>query len=264
MRALAHSDVVERLARAGYLTKGIVYGLVGALALLAAFGEGGALGGGRTAVRTIGEQPFGRALLIATGAGLFAYALWRFVQAVLAPEHPDHDVRSIGKRVAYAVSGAIYAGLGVQAFQMALGERTGGGAGFLGELWSTTAGRIAIGIGGAIVLLFAAQQLHRALGGEPVKHLRKSALSEPQREWIERIARIGIGARAVVFVAIGVGVVRAAIDYEPAEAHGVGGALREIAAQPFGVVLLVLIAIGLIAYGAYQVIEALYRRIPAR
>jgi hypothetical protein len=67
----------------------------------------------------------------------------------------------------------------------------------------------------------------------------------------------------VIFGVIGVSLIRAAILYNPKAARGTSGAMQQIAAQPFGGWMLVVIAIGLIAYGIYAFINARYRRIKA-
>lgn len=263
VRELARGDWLEAAARVGYATKGVIYLLIGALAITAAVGSGGAIGGGETAVRTIGQQPFGQLLLIVTGVGLLAYALWRFVQAALDPEREGDDARGIGRRVAYAVSGAIYGLLGATALQLALGDG-GGGGGVLGKVWSLPGGEWIVGAAGAAVLAYAAHQLHAAWKGDVGEHLKANEMSAKERLWAMRSARAGLAARAIVLVIVGVGMIRAALRHDPAQVRGVGEALREIGSQPFGMFLLFVVAVGLMAYGVYQLAQARYRRIAAR
>src|SRR3954451_2717274 len=54
---------IERLARAGYLAKGVVYLLIGILALQAAAGAGGRTTGTTGAFRVLLRQPLGHWLL---------------------------------------------------------------------------------------------------------------------------------------------------------------------------------------------------------
>ena len=68
-------------------------------------------------------------------------------------------------------------------------------------------------------------------------------------------------ARAVVFALIGYGLIRAAIEYDPQEAVGLDGALREVADASYGAWLLGLVALGLIGFAAYSAADARYRRI---
>jgi hypothetical protein len=89
---------VEKLARFGYAAKGVVYAVIGILALQLALGQGGEATGPEGALSTIGQQPFGRALLAIMAAGLLAYALWRLVQAAVDPEHKGTDAKGLGQR----------------------------------------------------------------------------------------------------------------------------------------------------------------------
>ncbi len=261
--ALAQARWIEPAARAGYVAKGIVHILIGALAITAAIGAGGAIGGGETAIRTIGQQPFGQILLVLIGVGLFAFALWRAVQAALDPDREGQDAKGVGKRVGYGVSAVVYCFLGITAFQMAFGQRAGRGGSFLDRIWSSSIGPWLIGIAGAIVVLYAAVELHRAWSAKVTEHLKTYEMDPDERRWVVRLGRAGILARAVVFIIVGLGMIRAALRVDPSEVQGVGGALHQIASQPFGIFLLVLVAAGLVAYGLYQLALARYRRIPA-
>ena len=72
--AVAHRPEFEWLARAGLVARGIVYGIIGILALKLAVGSGGKATTQRGALMTIAREPFGKALLIATAIGLAGYA----------------------------------------------------------------------------------------------------------------------------------------------------------------------------------------------
>src|SRR5215216_7289268 len=83
------------LARAGYAAKGVVYCVVGLLALLAAFGNGGETTGSRGALQKILGQPFGVVLVSLLAVGLAGYAIWCFVQATADPDHAGNDAKGI-------------------------------------------------------------------------------------------------------------------------------------------------------------------------
>lgn len=257
---------IEPAARIGYVAKGVVFVLIGALAVLAATGSGGRLGGGETAVRTIGQQPFGQLLLVVTAIGLFAYALWRAISALLDPEHHGTEPKGIAIRVALGVSALVYTALGILAMQLAMG---GGGGGrsersYAASVLAWDGGAFIIAIAAVALLVYAAHQLHESWTSDFAAKLRTEEMSENERTWAVRIGRAGIAARAVVFIVVGVGLARAALTGDASRVRGVGGALAAIAAQPFGVLLLLFVALGLVAYGLHQFVEARYRRIPAR
>src|SRR5689334_3727047 len=86
---------LEKLARAGHAAKGVVYVLVGALAVQAALGFGGQTTDTKGAVRSVAQLPGGKLLLPLLAAGLAAYALWRFSQAALDPDRKGKDLKGI-------------------------------------------------------------------------------------------------------------------------------------------------------------------------
>lgn len=262
----AHSDTVEKLARFGYAVKGVVYGLIGVLAVMAAFGSGGKTSGSRGVLRTIADGPFGQILIAAAAIGLFGYALWRFIQAFLDPDHKGSDAEGIVKRIGYFFSGVLYAGLGWAAARLLMGD--GGGGGDSADTWTAKLmaqpfGVWLVGIGGAITIGIGLYQLYKAYKAEFLNKLKTGAMSATERTWAERSGRFGLTARGVVFGIIGVFLIQAALHANPEEARGLEGALDTLAAQPYGPYLLGLVALGLVAYGVYCGVLARYRRIPA-
>ncbi|HEX5723995.1 MAG TPA: DUF1206 domain-containing protein [Longimicrobiaceae bacterium] len=257
---------VERLARLGYAARGVVYFVVGLLAVRAAFGSGRPAGPGG-ALETILRQPLGRVLLGVVALGLAGYALWRLVQAVLDPEHKGSDGKGLLKRAGSALSGVLYAGVALAAARMALGS-PGGGDGGDGEArhWTAVllqqpAGRWLVALVGAGIAAYGAYQLYRVHASSPTKRLDVARLDPRARQWLERGGRLGWAARGVVFGVMGIFVVRAALQYDPGEARGLQGALRTLQEQAYGPWLLGVVGMGLMAYGVFELVKARYRRI---
>jgi Domain of Unknown Function (DUF1206) len=74
--------LVRRLGAAGYVAKGVVIAGTGALVVVAACrSEPKKATGLDGALKTLGAQPYGAALLIAAGAGIITYGLYSFVMA---------------------------------------------------------------------------------------------------------------------------------------------------------------------------------------
>ena len=254
---------VEGLARFGHATKGVVYLLIGGLAVSAAVGSGGATTGGRGAVATIADQPFGRVLLGLTAAGLFGYALWRLVQAALDPERRGTDAKGVAARLGYVLSAGAHIALGVAAAQMLAGGGGGGASkkSWIGEAMGDPVGIAIIGLLGAFVVGAGVYQLYKAKTAKFEEDLKTAEMSPKERSWVVRIGRFGLAARGVIFPIIGIYLIQAAITTDPSKAKGVGGALRELSQQPFGTFLLLVVAAGLVAYGVHMVVNARYRRI---
>jgi uncharacterized protein DUF1206 len=260
----ASSPWVEWLARFGLIAQGISFGLVGVLAIMLALGEGGKATDREGALRTIAADGFGRLVVIVLAIGFGSYALWRLAQAVLG-----HDVEDPGseakwsKRASAVGKAVIYGSLCAAAISILLGDHGGGQkeeqatGGILG--WP--AGRwivfgIAVGIAGA-----ALWNVYRAVSGQYKEKLKQQEMSSTELTWTTRIAFVGLIARAVVFAVISWFFFKAAIEYDPNKADGLDGALRKIAAQPYGTWLLALVAAGLFAYGVFCLIQARYREV---
>jgi hypothetical protein len=258
---------VRRLARLGYAAKGVVYMLVGGLALAAAFGERGQAEGTDGALASVVSAPFGRALLGIIAFGLAGHVVWRLVQAGLDPERRGTDAKGLGQRAGLALSAAIYSALALEALRLARGAG-GGSGGDSASHWTARAldlplGRILVGLAGLGVAAYGVAQGVKAYRSDVCKKLDLSDLGAQGRTNVERIGRAGLAARGVVFVLVGGFLVSAAWQERAAEARGLDGVLRTLEGQTYGPVLLGLVALGLAAYGVFQLVQARYRTIRA-
>jgi len=258
------STWVERLARFGYAAKGVVYGIVGLLAAQAAFGAGGKTTDTKGALQTVLIQPFGKFLLAAIALGLIGYALWRFVQAIKDPERKGTNVKGIIRRLGYAVNGFIYAGLAFSAVRLIVGAGSGNSNStedWTARLLSQPFGQWLVGTVGAFVIGMGFYQFYRAFKVKFRKEMDLHQLSETEEKWVLGISGLGTAARGVVFCAIGFFLIQAARNNNPNEARGLGEALQALSQQPFGKWILGIVALGLIAYSIYMVLQARYRKL---
>ncbi|MEQ8765606.1 MAG: DUF1206 domain-containing protein [Planctomycetota bacterium] len=254
------------LGRTGCVAKGLVYCLVGGLAIAAAAGAGGEVGGSKNAIAKLGQQPFGQVLLIATGIGLLCYAIWRIAQAFVDPNDEGTDKEGAIKRVAYVISGVIHLGLTAYAFSFVFGgssSSSGGGSGgasdWTAKLMGQPFGQWLVGIAGIVIITVGVRQFMRAYQASFMDNYDQSKLSGKSRMWSKRLGQIGLSARGVVFALMGIFVIRAAIQADPSESRGLGGALSNLAGQPSGPWLLGIVAAGLVAYGVFCFSYARYR-----
>ncbi len=257
---------LEAAARLGYGARGVVYCLVGGLALLAAVGSGGQTGGSGQALRSLLDQPFGRVLLGAIALGLAGFAAWRVVEAVTDADRRGASGKGLALRAAHLFSGAAYAGLALTAFGLASG-RSGGGGSEAGAARDWTAWLLSQPFGqwlvGAIGLAVVGTGLAFVAKGWRGDVLDRLALPSPARRWAVPAGRFGTAARGAVFVLIGGFLVLAAVRSRSSEVKGLGGALRSLQDQPYGWALLALVAAGLLAFGIFGLVQARYRRIDA-
>jgi hypothetical protein len=261
---VVRSAPFEWLARAGFVARGVIYAIIGVLALKLAIGDGGKTTNQQGALRTIAHQPFGQLLMILVAIGLGGYALWRLTRAALGhgPESSDSGV----DRIAALGSGIVYAGLCVLAVELLTGSSGGSGAsssphkaaagvlGWPGGVWL-------VGGAGVVMIGVAVFQGYRGLSRDFLDDSKTEQMSFAMRRAIERIGVVGHLARMVVFGLIGVFLVKAAVDYSPKKAVGVDGALAKLAQQGYGHVLLGIVAAGLIAFALYSLSDARYRRV---
>jgi hypothetical protein len=254
--------LIQGFARFGYVAKGVVYLLIGVFAVNSAM-TGERPRGKEGAVRQIGAQPFGDALLVLIGVGLAGYALWCFVQAVYDSDHEGRGVKGLVLRVGHAGSGVIHGALAILAFQLAVGDVARGHTTrtWIGLVLQESFGQVlVVGVGIGIVIFGFAQML-QAITGSFERHLETARMSASGRTWSMRVARIGLAGYGVVASIIGVFLIKAALAFNPRKAKDIGGALRALQREPYGAWLLALVASGVVAYGLYMFICAKYRRI---
>lgn len=261
---------VEWLARFGYAAKGVVYVIIGVLALQLVLGAGGEVTGPEGALGALGQQPFGRALLAIMAVGLLSYALWRFVQALLDPERNGHDAKGLLQRVGFVVSGFTYGALGVLAARMVLGQSSGqAGQGSQGpqdwtaKLLAQPFGIWVVALLGLVVIGVGIYQFYYGVSSRFQDELKLPAMSQAERTWAVRSGQLGYAARGVVYAIIGGFLIQAALRFDPQQAGGIDKALAELAQQPYGPWLLGIVALGVLGYGIYAFVQARYRRISA-
>lgn len=257
---------VQRLARLGYAAQGIVYVIIGGIAAHAAFTPAEPVQGPQGAMGTILEQPFGKVLLGIVALGLAGYVLWRTVQAVMDPEHTGGGAKRAVMRAGYAISALGYAALTLAAVRMVRG--TGGGQGNQQQQATATLmdkpfGRWAVGLVGLGVAAYGAYQLVKAFKSDLDKRLNLEGSAVATRRRVVALGRAGMAARGVVFCIVGWLVIQAARTYDPGKAQGLQGALSTLRQAAYGPYLLPAVALGLIAYGVFQLVKARYRVIRA-
>lgn len=254
---------IEMLARLGYLAKAVVYGLIGVLALRLAFG----MGGGETtdvrgALQEIAGAPWGKLLLFAIALGLLGYAAWRLVQGVLDVDDTGTDAKGLAKRAGYVGSGVIHVGLALAAFSLATGGGGGGGNGqqaMTARMMANEWGVWLVGLAGLITIVVGVYQFKLGREARFTRRWNTAEMSPKQREWGTRAGRFGLMARGVVFVITGFFFLKAAWQHDASEARGLEGALTEVASAGYGMWLLAIVALGLLCYAVYCVMQARYR-----
>jgi hypothetical protein len=259
---VARSRQFEWLARAGLVARGVIYAIIGVLAIKLAFGDGGKTTNQQGALETIAKQPFGKALLILMAIGLAGYATWRLVRAALGhgPEASD-DTK---ERLDGLASGIGYALLCVTAVSILIGSGSGGSGGpdkATGGVLDWPGGQILVGLAGLIIVGVGLEQGYKGIRKKFLEDSKTEQMSERVERFVTALGSFGHLARMVVFGLIGYFLIRAAIDYDADKAIGLDGALTKLAHASYGPVLLGIVAAGLIGFAAYSVVDARYRKV---
>ena len=254
---------VSRFVRIGYAAKGLIYLLIGTLALRLALGNGGRLTDADGALRTIVEQPFGRALLAIIGGGLTVYAAWELAGAVAVTKLRGASGRGLMDRGLSVIKAVVYGAVGVQALRMVAGA---GASSRDADDYARTAMRVPMGdvlliAIGAGVASYGLKQIVNAWRSEFDDDIDQHQLRREGGSWVVTIGRAGIGARGVILVLVGAALARAGFDESPAEAGGLAEAMWTVFAQPYGHYLLAAVAAGLMCFGVFQLLHARYARV---
>ncbi len=253
------SDWSEHLARFGLVGKGVLHAVIGLLALQLALGGAG---GGETstsgALEWIAALPAGVLALWALGFSLASLALWRGVTTITGDPAEDDDG---WYRAVWAAKAIVYGALAVTTLRAAA---AGGSSGSSGREQESNAastafdlpmGRwIVVGVGLAVVGVAIYAIAHHAVGAAFAERLRVS-----EDDDAVTLGRIGYGLRSLAYVFVGVFLVQAGFSGSEQRADGLAGSLERVADASWGTILLVGMAVGFMAYGAYCVVESRLR-----
>jgi hypothetical protein len=260
-RRAANSPAAHALARAGLLARGIIYILIGWVAILVAAGQSSREADQAGALQLLVGKPYGMISLWLLGIGFVGYALWRFSEAAYGV---TGEKNGAGPRLKSLFRGLVYAGLAYLTFQVITGANSNEAAkqqDVTASVMHHAGGRWLVGIVGLIVVVAGVALIAQGVRRRFMRYLETSRMSPRTRRVVEWLGVIGTVARGVVFALVGALVIDAAVTYSPSKAGGVDKALLTLRDQPFGVFLLGLAAAGLIVFGIYGLCEARWRRV---
>jgi hypothetical protein len=259
-RKPAGADALNAFARLGLVVRGIVYIVIGAIAVMMALGVGRHSPDSTGAIEAIATKPFGFLLLWILVIGFLGLAVWRFVQAAVKRLNPadGHRISSFLFGVAYAIF--FYSTL---MFVVHGREPTGSDAAardYTSQVLSHDGGQILVALVGIALVVIGIVMAIWGLSAKFTERLRMGWMSNSTQDAVVRFGQAGYVARGAVVAGIGVAAVDAATTYKAARAEGIDGVLRSFASTDFGPWLLILVALGLIAFGILSFLEARWRR----
>jgi len=259
--------LAQLACRFGYAARGFVYLSIGVIAVLAAVELVPEAEGSMGALRAWAEWPLGYVLLWITGLGLYGFAGWRLLQSVFDADRQGRELKAILSRIGQAISGFVYGGLGYSVFgaldaledlaepddrdaEQAAAQQA---LSMPGGVW------LIVGVGVFIMAAGLANMVKAARGNLDERLVCEDRLSQAAG----LVGRIGYGARGLAFLVAGGMLAKAGLSAQAEDAAGLGDALQALERAPFGSPLLVLVALGLVAFGLFALMEARYRRIAA-
>jgi hypothetical protein len=260
-RRASNSPVARGLARAGLTARGVIYILIGWVAILVALGQSSQHVDQKGALQLLAGKPYGLVSLWLLGIGFAAYALWRLSEAAFGVTGEGNGA---GPRLKSLVRALIYAGFAYLTFQVISGaghSQAKQEQDVTAKVMHHSGGRWLVGIVGLIIVIAGLTLVVEGIRRKFMKFLQTAQMSPRTRRIVERLGIIGTTARGVVFALAGVLVVEAAVTYKPAKAGGIDKALLALRHQPFGEFLLGLAALGLIIFGVYALCEARWRKV---
>ncbi|MFH8485128.1 DUF1206 domain-containing protein [Streptomyces longisporoflavus] len=266
-RRAANSTAVSGAARAGFVARGVIYLLIGVLSLRIAFSDGGGEQADRGgAVAEIAEKPFGAVLLWLLGVALVGMAVWRLTEAAFGQAGPDGKKAS--KRAMAAGRCVFYGFVAYSVLSYAAGEKGSGSGSSDQDSQDITAkaldwpgGQWLVGIAGAAVAGAGVWIAVRAMMRKFKKHLKMSEMGPKARTAVMFLGVFGGVCRGAVFAVAGAFAIAAALKHKPGKAKGMDDTLRSFTETPAGPWLLVLIALGLTAFGLFSWANARWRKV---
>ena len=235
------------LTRVGFAARGLLYIVIALLVIRAGRAESTS-----GALKYLGEGG-GQVLLVVMAAGLFAYSVWRLADAAFDIERHGSGQKGAMERVGAAASGLIHLFLAWQAVRLIQGAASAGDGTQDGARTALQlpAGGTLVVIAGVVLLGVGAFQLIKAVKGSFLRHLEPQIARQPWAQWS---GRAGYAARGIVFLISSFFLLKAGIQERASEAGGTAEALSWLSSP-----LDLLVALGLLAFGLFSLIEARFR-----
>ena len=253
---------IEPPVRFGAFVRGVLYLLAGLFALRLALDSGGAPMAPAGAIAMIGDQEFGRVLLVLVALGLLGYATWGFVRAVFDPHGRGTKPLGMLQRAGYGVSAAGHGGLLLLTLSNLSGASATRSDRWIGILLEHPLGPWLLGLVGVSWVVGAGlSQIVAGVRGTMERDLRTERMDRTTRSFVLSLGRVGAVARGLLFTLVGDFMIQAAVQRDPGRGEGIEAAWLALLHEPYGRWLLGAVALGIVAFGLYSMLCARWMRI---
>jgi uncharacterized membrane protein len=260
-RRASESPAARALARIGLAARGVIYLLIGWLAIQVALGHSSQQPDQQGALQLLAGTSYGLVTLWLLAIGFIGYSLWRLSEAAFGV---TGEWRGAGPRLKSLVRAIVYAFLASLTFKViagAAGNQTHKQQDMTAKLMHHTGGRWLVAIAGLIIVTVGLTLVAEGFRRKFMRYLRTNQMSSKTRRIVERLGMIGTSARGVVFTIVGALVIDAAATASPQKSGGLDKALLTLRHQAFGEFLLLIVALGVLIFGVYGLCEARWRRV---
>jgi hypothetical protein len=260
-RRASDSPAAHFLARAGLTARGVIYILVGWVALLVALGHSSSEADQQGALHLLASKPYGLVSLWLLGIGFAAYALWRLSEAAFGV---TGEPPGAGPRLKSLARAVIYAALSYLTFTVISGtdrSQSRQQQDMTATAMQHPAGRLLVGAVGLAIVACGIVLVVEGARKKFMKYLQTGRMSARTRRVVKVLGMAGTIARGLVFALVGVLVIAAAVTHKASESGGIDKALLTLRNQPFGEFLMILAALGLLVFGVYGLCEARWRKV---
>ncbi len=260
-RRASASPAAKALARMGLVARGVIYILIGWLAIEVAIGRSTLRPSQEGALHLLAGTSYGLVTLWLLGIGFAGYALWRLSEAAFGVTGTG---RGAGPRLKSLVRAIVYAFLSALTFEVIAGSARNESRkqrDLTATVMHHAGGRWLVGVVGLAIVIVGLTLMAEGIRRTFMKYLRSREMSPRTRRVVEKLGMIGTTARGLVFAIVGVLIIDAAVTFDPKKSGGLDKALLALRHQALGQFLLLMVALGVLIFGIYGLCEARWRRV---
>lgn len=243
------STAFKWLVALGLVCFGLIHLLLGWLCIQVSLGGGGETSA-QGALKDLVAKPFGNVLMIVIAVGLFALVVWQVIEALFGYRRLKKSLK-VRRKLASAGRAIVYAALGVSAIVLAVrgnsGSSDASARSASATLMAAPFGQMLVGAVGLAVLAVGVAHVVKGVR----RNFVEQELARGVAEWAKKLGTVGWIVKGIAVGLVGLLFLWAAITFDPQKAAGLDGALKTLAQQPFGVVLLILMGLGFACFGVY-------------